>query len=618
MFRRLLWLLLLPLTACQFGAVTPTPSALLPSRIINFWEPTSASLASADEIQPWQFVAQAGDNIRVRAIAPNPVKLTLQNAAGVTVTQAASQLEASLSEAGIYTILVQATSAGAYEIGLSYSDRPNPSEPTPTLLPVTVAVPTPTPPYYARLGTLIGVLTSGQPVGGEFAAPEERHVYSFEGVSGQYLSIQSDRVTGSVDPVISLYAPSGDEVATDDNSGGFQSALLRNIGLTQDGQYILQVWGHGLSGRYQVSLTSSAQTIPITPTIVLRIPPTPVAEILTPTVAAALSGQNLYDHVPVTGAIERAGDFDRYPIQLASGQAVTVAVSPAQRSGLRPRIELYDTSGALVASVGAADSNADGDALLPAFLAAETGTYTIFVLGDTSTIGAYTVSYGEGYSHQDVRHGLTAPDQTYSGEVARRGLRDEWSLDLNQDDVITVTAGTLTPGFDPFLELTAPDGSLVAMDDNGGGGVNSQIVSARAPVSGRYHLRVSSVNAAGKGTYTLVWRYINLAPTATPPPASLLLLSYADAIPDQAYKFYRFYGRAGMHVLIRVVASEGSKLDPVAALLGQDGAVIAEGDDDDGLNPRFTADLTADGTYTVRVNGYLTSGEFELFVEAQY
>ena len=70
-------------------------------------------------------------------------------------------------------------------------------------------------------------------------------------------------------------------------------------------------------------------------------------------------------------------------------------------------------------------------------------------------------------------------------------------------------------------------------------------------------------------------------------------------------------------MLIRVVAAPGSTLDPVAALLGPDGTVIAENDDGgSNLNVRFYADLPEDGTYTVRVNGYLSSGAFELLVDA--
>ena len=74
---------------------------------------------------------------------------------------------------------------------------------------------------------------------------------------------------------------------------------------------------------------------------------------------------------------------------------------------------------------------------------------------------------------------------------------------------------------------------------------------------------------------------------------------------------------AGEVDLPRRVAARLERVDPVAVLLAPDGAVIAESDDTDGdLNPRFTVQLPADGTYRVRVNGYNVAGRFTLTVEA--
>jgi hypothetical protein len=130
-----------------------------------------------------------------------------------------------------------------------------------------------------------------------------------------------------------------------------------------------------------------------------------------------------------------------------------------------------------------------------------------------------------------------------------------------------------------------------------------------------YRLRVTPVNAATSGPYTLVWRYVNIAPTATQPAATIPILDFDDFAPENEYLFYPFQGLAGQQVLVRVVALPGSTLDPVAAVLGPDGSVIAEQDDREGsLNPRFFVELPEDGTYTVRVNGYLSSGPFQLNV----
>ncbi|MBL8146802.1 MAG: hypothetical protein JNL34_10495, partial [Anaerolineae bacterium] len=218
----------------------------------------------------------------------------------------------------------------------------------------------------------------------------------------------------------------------------------------------------------------------------------------------------------------------------------------------------------------------------------------------------------------DVTRGLTAPDQVYAGEIPRRGLRESWPLDLHEGDVISAAISPLNLNFQPVLELAAANGALVAMGE-AAGGREVQIAAVRAPQTGRYMLRVSAVDAIGAGGYTLVWRSINLAPTVAPPPGIVPLLTYADAVTDNRYLLYPFYGQAGMRVRVRVTAQPGSSLDPVAALLGPDGAVIAEGDDSaEGLNPSFEAVLAADGFYRVRVNGYLSIGPFTVTVEALY
>ncbi len=64
-----------------------------------------------------------------------------------------------------------------------------------------------------------------------------------------------------------------------------------------------------------------------------------------------------------------------------------------------------------------------------------------------------------------------------------------------------------------------------------------------------------------------------------------------------------------------MIAPQESGFDPVAALIGPDGSVIAEADDaDDTLNPHFEMVLPVDGTYNVRVNGYMKGGPFTLTV----
>jgi len=615
--RRLIFILMF-LSGCQ--AITPNasePISALPNRLVTFWETTTGTL-EAETSQPFQFVAQGGDAIRATASGDVPFGLTLQAEDGSVIAQSENLLDATLPAGGIYTVLVRATAAGDYRFTLAYTDRPNPADATATPVPTEVVTPSATPPYYARLGTFIETIAGGQSRVGRFDAPEVQHVYTFNGRAGQYIGVVMETVSGTVDPVLHLYAPDASEVASDDNSGDNRAALLRNIRLPEDGLYSLQAWGRGFAGEYRIALTNSTDPQLVTPVFAPTGTATAVVEeVLLPTIVPAIAGELLVNHVPVLGAVERRGDFDRYPIAVTQGQSITIGVRPD--GNFRAKVELFDPDGLLIAAATPVESAAGGDALIPAILAGQTGTYVVFVTGEGDSVGGYTIAYGVGYAHLETRRGLTTADQLYSGSIARRGMGESWSLDLNQNDVISVAATVNSGAVDPVLAIIAPDGSLVATDDNTGGSRDAQIVSARAPVGGRYHISVSSANATGEGTYTLVWRIISRPPTPTPLPGMVLLLAYDDSVSANAYGYYSFYAQAGTPVEVLVKAVPGSSLDAVAALLAPDGSVIAEGDDEDAnINPRFTATIPADGTYRVRVNGYLTSGAFTLTVNALY
>jgi hypothetical protein len=64
---------------------------------------------------------------------------------------------------------------------------------------------------------------------------------------------------------------------------------------------------------------------------------------------------------------------------------------------------------------------------------------------------------------------------------------------------MTALDGTL----DPFVELVGPDGSVLALDDDGGGGFDSLTGPVSLPGPGTYTIRARSYADAGAGRYTL-------------------------------------------------------------------------------------------------------------------
>ena len=616
--KRYLLLLCLVLVGCQTQAVVELPTlAVLPTltaspspdRTLTFWQLADGTLNSADQVDRWTFTAQANDPIRITTLGN--VNLTLI-APDSQVLSSGSSIEMALPADGLYTLEVQGE-VGRYQLGLAYTDRPNPLDFTATPPPVTVGVPTPTP-LFSELGLFIAELSAGDLLTETFlASPVQPHVYTFDGQAGQFLTVEMTRLSGTVNPLLTLRGPSGDPLALDGSSGDEASALLKNVPLRIDGLYSLQA--NGSEGDYQINFQLDDDRQPVTPTILAPPTYTPAPAVPVSTViATAVPNDTLQPYVPVRGSLTRVGDVKRHALQVEAGEFVTIGVRKIQpQSNISFAMEVYNPDGERIGVSTGRIANAEGDTVIPLLPIEQTGTHSIYVTAEGNAFSDYIIAYGYGPNFEDHQRGPTMVEQPYDGQIAKRGFREVWQINLNAGDAITIAANPLNRSLDPVVELFAPDGSLVASDDNGGGYPNALIDEVSAPVTGVYNVIVSASSASTIGPYRLVWRYLTIAPTPTYAAPRSLLFTMDDDVAVDAYQFYPFQGSAGERVHIQVL---GQGFDPVAALIGPDGAVIAEGDDSErDLNPRFTAELPADGTYQVRVNGYLSGGSFELIVE---
>jgi hypothetical protein len=90
-----------------------------------------------------------------------------------------------------------------------------------------------------------GTLTFGQPVAAVLGELDEAHNWAFEGSAGQTVTI-SVTGEGECDPQVTLLDLDNNVLATDDDSGGGNDALLTYT-LPADGTYIarVDVWEEG-------------------------------------------------------------------------------------------------------------------------------------------------------------------------------------------------------------------------------------------------------------------------------------------------------------------------------------------------------------------------------------
>jgi len=607
---------LLLVTACTPTAqALPTlavlPTATQPPVVLQPWQSASSTLTSANDTNLWQIAGRAGDQITVKAVSSSPQTFTLMliTPAGSVLSQGPT-LAATLPADSLYFVQVQGSQAGAYEIGFGYANAT--PMPGPTMEQV-VGVPTPTPPLAAP-GVFIAEVTSGQDESNHLSADAPLHLYTYRGHQGDLLNLRLQRISGPIDPLLALYSPSGDMIATDDNNGGGRSARLWNIPLPMDGLYTLQVSGHDAFGEYTLSLNQGLQAIPTD--VVMQPTSIPEHILITPTLGAPV-GERLLDHAPALGTIGGKSGFARYSCAAQSGDTLTVAVLPTAGSGLRPALEVFDPDGQQIAAVKSTQVQFEGGTWAVNLPVTLSGAHQIIVTSESDTAGDFVIACGIGASYMDQVKGEAAASQQVSDALLRLGVRDVWLVRLGAGDIISAAVSPNSGLIDPVLEIVAPDGTVIAKDDNGGGDRAAFVRVANIPLSGVYMLKVSDARGANKGTYTLIWRYINLAPTSTPLPQTITLMQMEDSVPPAEYRFFVFPGKAGQRIRIQVEPLPDSALDPVAVLLAPDGTELATGDDSAAsMNPDFVVTLPADGTYSVRVNGYLSFGAFALRVAA--
>lgn len=651
-------LLALLLAACSAGDEQPTLVANdlpLVTRVLPAWIETQDALQAQERGRRWQFVAGDGDGVQITATdaTGQPMPIVLSDAQGRILSRGMGAAIAVLPVGGTFNADVLRPDTIVPELKLKYSVRlslTNRETPTATVTPTRTAtatrtatdtltatrtptatrtgtatrtptntftpsntpMPSNTPTaVYAPLGSFQGVLTAGMPANGRLIATFDRLVWAVPAQRGDFLTIEAAPGADEFDPALAIYDPQGRLMAMDDDAGGGQAARLFAVEIDAPGTYYVQAYSRSSTGG-TVTVRLARDASRPRPALVAPTgtPPLPLG-----TLAAQAGLDTLADHVPVLSTIERRGDFQRFVFQGRTGGIYTIAARPADGSGIVPRVQLFNPAGELMSDVIASPESGN-DALIPSLGVIEDGVYSVFVTGEYDTTGAFIVAMGLGGSYADVLRPELLANRPVAGELARRGLRDVYPLNLNAGDVVTIQVTPRTAGLVAVLALVAPDGTVLAQSPDAAAGTYA-LSSVSAPVTGTYRVRVTGYNRnnLGAGAYEVVWLRTRLAPTATPPLATYLLLAADDILRANQYTEYVFQGFAGQRVQVDVTAI-APDLDPVAELFGPDGnSVIFVDDGDFSRNPSFIVQLPSSGAFTLRVNGYNGSaGAVELTV----
>jgi hypothetical protein len=87
--------------------------------------------------------------------------------------------------------------------------------------------------------------------------PGARHYWLFEGDAGDVITISMIAVDEDLDTYLELFAPSGERVRTDDDSGGDSNAQIAEFELPESGAYriLARSYSDSDAGQYELTLT---------------------------------------------------------------------------------------------------------------------------------------------------------------------------------------------------------------------------------------------------------------------------------------------------------------------------------------------------------------------------
>ncbi|MBN1286999.1 MAG: PKD domain-containing protein [Anaerolineae bacterium] len=202
---------------------------------------------------------------------------------------------------------------------------------------------------------------------------------------------------------------------------------------------------------------------------------------------------------------------------------------------------------------------------------------------------------------------LTCGGDALLGTLNNLKWKDEWQFTGAVDTLVTVTMRRSSGNLDPYLQLLAPDGSVLVEDDDHGRLPDDSTTNQDAelafilPSNGIYTVvatRYNMQSGSTVGGYTLSME-------CTPLSAAPISCggSIEDVINEDAwFNLWEFGGVQGTELSIWMGRVSGSGLDPYLILLDSDNNIIMEDDNSgsgDWRNARIDYTLPDSGLYTI-------------------
>ncbi|MBE2269590.1 MAG: PPC domain-containing protein [Anaerolinea sp.] len=276
----------------------------------------------------------------------------------------------------------------------------------------------------------------------------ETFTINIDAEAGERLTI-TVRGLDDFDPRVALINSKGRvEAENDDHSTGrgdlaqFDS-LIEDFQISVGGTFVVQVDGYnGMAGEFTIELTRAA--------------------------GGEEPGELPIDDPLVETFEESVNDNDtfQHTLNAQAGDVYTITVR-SQSEGFDPTLALYSDDEILIAYN---DDHGNPDVDLPRFdsqiervIIQEDGRYFIEVAGYQSVGGSFELAIER--IAQNVPTGQ--PEETvYVGEIGSTNEVFEQTFDAEAGDWVSVSVRGLTGEFDPYIMLIAPDGTVLAVNED--------------------------------------------------------------------------------------------------------------------------------------------------------
>jgi hypothetical protein len=453
--------------------------------------------------------------------------------------------------------------------------------------------------------TTQSALLIGQSVGGAIETNTDTDWYRLSAQQGQRYIITLEAGAAAegeptLDPYLVLYDAEGNELASNDDHGG---TLNSRVAFTPQasGEVFVEAraFADSSTGPYTLRAEASA------------VPPDDVGNDAS-TRGRISAGQ------PAHGVIEYEGDVDWYRFSARPGYSYRITLTGAEgESGLSdPLLRVVDSEGADIAY------NDDDDGLNSGldFVPGRSGVFYIVAAGYSDAhAGAYTLNVvgtrlPDDPASADIRtRGRIRLGQTVNSQLDYAGDRDWYRIRLNAGETyrFALNSDGEAPLDDPLLRLYDARGTEVAMDDDGGGNLNSLLEYA-ATSTGTYYVEAAGFNQGATGSYALSAREGDIPADVNTDMRLSAEGDYREGMlsPAGDRDWYRLTLSEGQTVRIGLSSLMQDGLDTMAVLYDAQGQEVARDDDGgDGLNSWLEYTAGASGDYFLEARAFTDDGQ---------